>query len=111
MWRRTRALSEWRRAVDATSPDAPKPPPLTFVTRYRTFCYRILGARFEGDDLQEELGERLRQAGVEVTPAMHRSVTVMTTVIATVTVAAVTTLLFGLALRAPEWYLYSGILT
>jgi len=111
MWRRTRALGEWRRAAGAdagATPGAPVRPP--FLTRYRSFCYRLLGERFDRDVLQDALAERLRQAGVDVTPGMHRAVLVITTVAATVAVAGVAVVLFGVLLAVPEWYLYAGLL-
>jgi len=82
---------------------APKP---DFNARYRSFCYRLVGSRFEHSRNEELLAERLKRAGINVAPAMHTAMLVMTTVIAVVVMAAVSFLLFFEALHTVHWYLY-----
>jgi flagellar protein FlaJ len=78
------------------------------LRRYRTFCYRLLGERFDRNAEVEDLAERLKQAGVNATPGMHRAVLVITTLIAASASIAVSLLLFLVVLRTPIWYEYVG---
>lgn len=106
-------------AADATSKksagsEAPAKPPgqasKDFLKRYRTFCYRLLGEQFDRRAGIEDLAERLKQAGVNATPGMHRSVLLVTTLIAGAASAAVTVLLFLVILRSPVWFEFSGVI-
>ena len=82
-----------------------------FLRRYRMFCYRSLGARLDQEGGQEVLAERLKQAGVNVTPGLHRSVLLFTTVFAGVGTFVASFLLFRLALDVAQWYLYVALVT
>jgi len=75
------------------------------VTRYRSFCYRLVGHRLEGGD-SDVLQERLKRAGINVPAAVHTALVMVTVVVATVVMAAVAFALFFLALHAHLWYLY-----
>jgi archaeal flagellar protein FlaJ len=87
------------------------PPVDPFVAKYRTFCYRVFGARFEETDDSSPLAERLQRAGVNATPGMHNAVVAITTIFAAVGMAAVTFILFYVLLRSPLWFEYVGIIT
>jgi len=82
-----------------------------WVNRYRTFCYRLVGSRFERSSESVELGGRLKQAGVNITPGMARAVLLVTTLIAVVVMFAVSFVLFHLVMRNPLWYAYVLLLT
>ena len=89
----------------------PVPPPVDpFVAKYRSFCYRVFGARFEETDDTSALAERLQRAGVNSTPGMHNAVVVMTTIFAAVGMAVVAFLLFHLIIHSPLWLAYVGVL-
>lgn len=82
-----------------------------FVRRYRAFCYRLIGERFDrGQDL-EILADRLRQAGVHATPGMHRAVLLVTTLIAVAVTAGATVVIFLVALHTSTWFEYVGLIT
>jgi flagellar protein FlaJ len=89
----------------------PGPAESPFIKRYRAFCYRVLGERFDRGIESEELAERLKQAGVNATPGMHRSVLVITTVIAVVVTFVTSLVLFALLLHTRNWYSYVLLLT
>ena len=91
----------------------PKDPNKTFQRRYRTFCYGLLGERFDRNQgiEGEELAERLKQAGINATPGLYRAVLVVTTLIAFVASLAATLLIFLVILRDPVWYEYVAVLT
>ena len=101
------------RSVETKPAKPPKDPNNTFQRRYRTFCYGLLGERF--DQRQgfgsEELAERLKQAGINATPGLYRAVLLVTTLIALAASLAATLLIFLLVLRLPIWYEYVGFLT
>jgi flagellar protein FlaJ len=100
-------------ATDASSATAVESPSriklsdaITPVGRYRTFCYRLLGHRLDGGESSELLAERLLRAGVNVTPGMHTSVVIVTSLLAAAISAPVAFLLFHIVLQSPIWYLY-----
>lgn len=82
-----------------------------FIKRYRSFCYHLLGERFDRGIESEELAERLKQAGVNATPGMHRAVLLITTLIAVVVTFSISVILFGLFLRSGNWYAYVALIT
>jgi flagellar protein FlaJ len=88
------------------SADPPAKPVDPFVSRYRTFCYRLFGERFDRGETSEAIVERLQRAGMNITPGMHYSVETVTTILAAVCGAAISFLLFDLAIHSPIWYLY-----
>ena len=87
-----------------------KPPRAGLASRYRILCYRVLGARLERNGPSDLLSERLKRAGVNLPPAMHTAMLVMTAVLAAGVMAAVAFLLFFALLRNAEWYLYVAML-
>ncbi len=93
--------------TSVSKPAVPKP---DFASRYRSFSYRLLGQRFEREEGSELLAERLKRAGINVSPAVHTAVTVLTAVIATGVCAVVAFLLFFEGLHEPRWFLYVGLL-
>lgn len=109
MFRRSRAAPlEW---TDGESPPtAPVQPPAPFVKRYRTFCYRLLGARFDRNDTADTLAERLKQAGVDATPGMHRAVVTMTAVLSAPPAFAVSAVVFRFGFRSPSWLVFAAVI-
>jgi archaeal flagellar protein FlaJ len=92
-------------------PGMPTKPVDPFVSRYRTFCYRLLGQRFDSGEGQEAIAERLQRAGMNITPGMHYSVEAFTAVIAAVVGFAVSFLLFFVGLHSTQWFLYVLVIT
>jgi archaeal flagellar protein FlaJ len=86
-------------------------PPDSFVAAYRRFCYRALGERLDRSSRSEALAERLKQAGVNVTPGLHLAVILLTTIIAVVVTFAFVFVVFVLILRTPSWLTYVGLIT
>lgn len=82
-----------------------------FLKRYRSFCYRILGERFDRQPGYDLLAERLKQAGLNVSPGLHRSVVLITTVSAVAATFVLSVLLFAVGLKLALWYEYAGLLT
>jgi archaeal flagellar protein FlaJ len=82
-----------------------------FVAKYSTFCYRLLGRRFDSGEGQETIAERLQRAGMNITPGMHYSVEAVTSIFAAVAGLAMSFLLFFLLLHSPSWYLYVFVIT
>ena len=98
-------------AVTAPKPAVPaKTTEEIVVSRYRQFCYRILGQRLDEGEPDEALAEKLKQAGIGVTPGMHKSVVLITTVLAVVSVTIIGVILFAAVIHAPNWYLYLGVI-
>jgi len=94
-----------------TAPPKPTRERGVFLRRYRTFCYRLLGERFDRGIASEELAERLKQAGLNATPGLHRAVLVVTTLIALGAMLATSLVVFLVVLALPTWYEYVGVLT
>jgi len=80
------------------------------LARYRLFCFHLLGQRLERRGGSELLAERLKRAGVNVAPAVHTAMVVVTTLIVTGGMAALAFLLFFEGLHSPSWPLYVGLL-
>jgi len=97
-------------ASPAEGPVAPaKRSASDLATKYRTFCYRLLGDRLEGGS--EVLAERLRRAGESMPAAMYSSMSWVTSFLAAGLCAAVSVLLFRGVLHETQWYLYVVMLT
>jgi archaeal flagellar protein FlaJ len=77
-----------------------------FVSRYRTFSYRLIGERLEDAGGSEVLAERLRRAGLNVSPAMHTGMMLLSVLIAASVSTVVSFLLFHELLGEGRWYLY-----
>ena len=97
---------------DAGPGEAPAPKPkASFAKRYRTFCYRVLGSRFERGGGSELLAERLLRAGMDITPGMYDSVTYMTTALGVTGAFVLSLVLFHFVLKVPDWYAYVALIT
>jgi flagellar protein FlaJ len=81
-----------------------------FIRRYRTFCYKLLGERLDRRSQVEDLAERLKQAGVNATPGLHRAVLIVTTILAAVLSTAIALVLFLVILHSHVWYEYTGLI-
>lgn len=97
-------------AVSGAKKAAAPPAESDFIKRYRTFCYRLIGERLDRATDLEDIAERLKQAGVNATPGMHRAVLIITTLIALVTSSAFSLVVFLVLLRSPIWYEFTGAL-
>ena len=97
---------------DEESGKTPAPKPnASLVKSYRTFCYRLLGARFEQGAGSELLAERLQRAGMEVTPGMYSSVMYLTTILGVAGAFGFSLVLFHFLLKVPDWYAYVALVT
>ena len=79
------------------------------ISRYRMFCYRLLGERIDRNEADPILAERLKQAGMNVTVGMHRSVETLTTIFSVIGAAVAGLVIFELFLRVSNWYAYFGL--
>jgi len=96
--------------ASATGPSKPATPPSEqVVSKYRLFCYRVLGERLDRGEQDEVLADRLKQAGLNATPGMHRSVEFLTTIFAVVGVTIVGLVLFHFVIHVANWYAYLGL--
>jgi archaellum biogenesis protein FlaJ (TadC family) len=95
----------------ATVAKARRAMPSTLLRRYRAYCYRVLGQRLDERAGQELLAERLKQAGLNFTPGLHRSVLLITTLWSTAVAFAFSVILFRFVLDLSTWYLYVLLLT
>jgi archaeal flagellar protein FlaJ len=99
------APSETASATTAEGSSHAEPRP-DFAARYRSYCYRLVGSRFENEESELILQARLKRAGLNVPAAVHTAVVTVTTLVATVVMAAVAFLLFFGGLHLVHWYLY-----
>jgi len=97
--------------IEAKSGSSRSAPPSgeQVVSKYRVFCYHLLGERLDHGEPDEILADKLKQAGVNASPGMHRSVEILTTIFSVVAVTAVGLLLFLLVIHVPDWYLYLAL--
>jgi len=79
------------------------------VSKYRLFCYRLLGERLDRGEQDEVLADRLKQAGLNASPGMHRSVELLTTVFAVVGAFAIGLVVFVFLIHVSNWYAYLGL--
>jgi len=79
------------------------------VSRYRLFCYHLLGERLDRGEPDEILADRLKQAGINASPGMHRSVEILTTIFSVVGAFVAGLVLFLVFLRIPDWYAYLAL--
>jgi len=104
-------------ATQTTSDEEPKagaPKPSTpaaelAISRYRLFCYHLLGERLDRGESDEILADRLKQAGVNASPGMHRSVEILTTIFAVVGVFGFGLALFLFVIHVANWYAYLAL--
>jgi flagellar protein FlaJ len=73
---------------------------------YRSFCYKLLGHRYDQGEPDILLGERLKQAGLSITPGMHLAVVQVTTLLALAGSLAFGLVFFLAILHSPLWYGY-----
>jgi flagellar protein FlaJ len=76
---------------------------------YRTFCYRLLGHRYDRGEPDIILAERLKQAGLSITPGMHLAVVQVTTILALVASLAFGLVFFLAILHSSLWYGYVAV--
>ena len=100
-----------QRVEDGSKPATEKVGGEGFVLSYRRFCYRVLGERLDRGSPSEALGERLKQAGVNVTPGLHSSVVVLTTIISLGATFAFSFVVFRFLLLTPNWLAYVALIT
>jgi archaeal flagellar protein FlaJ len=93
-------------AAEEASRASKTPAAPDFPTRYRNFCFRLLGHRLEREEGSELLAERLKRAGVNLTPAVHTAMMLVTALLAAGVCGAVAFLLFFEGLHLAQWYLY-----
>ncbi len=91
--------------------EASPQPTAPIVSKYRTFCYRLLGERFDLLEGQETITQQLQRAGMNITPGMHYSVEIVTSTFAAVVGFVISLLLFYVILHSPIWYLYVLVIT
>jgi len=103
----TREGSGTESAKDAPRPTSPSAEQA--VSKYRVFCYHLLGERLDRGEPDEILADKLKQAGVNASPGMHRSVEYLTTIFSVVAVTVAGLLLFRLVIHVADWYLYLAI--
>lgn len=111
MFRKAKAPMEAWKTDGAPASVEPAVPREPFVKRYRAFCYGLMGRRLDAIVSSELLAEQLKQAGMSVTPGMHRAVEVVTSLIALAVGFVVSLVLFRFLLHSPEWLAYVGLLT
>jgi len=93
-------------AATATPPAKQKPGKPDFTTSYRTFCYRLIGERFDRGEGSPVLAERLKQAGLTSTPGMHYAMILITACVGAAATGAFAFLLFFVGLHSAVWFLY-----
>ncbi len=94
-------------ATSATTVATPaKPASKDFVGSYQAFCYRLFGERFDRGEGDQLLAERLKRAGLTVSPGMHYAVILLTSILTAVVVSLFAFLIFYEGLHDPTWYLY-----
>jgi archaellum biogenesis protein FlaJ (TadC family) len=103
----TREGSETEATKDSPRPTSPSAEQV--VSKYRVFCYHLLGERLDRGEPDEILADKLKQAGINASPGMHRSVEYLTTIFSVIAVTAVGLLLFRFVIHVPDWYLYLAL--
>ena len=102
---------EEERKRDAKTPSKAKAAGPSFIDRYRALAYRWLGHSLEGGSDEQLLADRLKQAGVNASPGLYRSVVALTAIICGPIAAVLSTVLFRFVLASPIWYLWVVLLT
>jgi archaeal flagellar protein FlaJ len=88
----------------------PKPQP-SFAKSYGTFCYRLMGTRFERGTGAELLAEKLVRAGMDITPGMYYSMMYLTMILGVISAFVLSLALFHFLLKVPDWYAYVALIT
>jgi archaeal flagellar protein FlaJ len=111
MFKKAKAVPEPSGPPAEWSPAAVKKPKPDFVASYSTFCYRLLGRKADAGEGSELLAERLKRAGMDVTPGMYQAVTLVTCLIGAAATVTLSFALFHLILHLSNWYLYVLLIT
>jgi len=91
------------------APKSPPPPSEQVISKYRLFCYHLLGERMDRGEPDEILSDRLKQAGINSTVGMHRSVELLTTLFSVIAAFAVGLVVFVFLIHVPNWYSYLAL--
>jgi len=83
----------------------------TFIDRYNTFCYRILGKRLENEKKRAGLAEKLGQANMGITPGLYLSRNIITALLVAVVSLVVYTILFVVVIQSDIWFILVPALT
>ena len=110
MFRAASATQDDRKS-DSGVPAKAKPARPQFVERYRSVAYRLLGHSLEGGTGEQALADRLKQAGINASPGLYRSVVALTAIICIPLAAVLSFTLFHFILASPIWYLWVVVLT
>ena len=82
-----------------------------FVQRYQAFAYRLLGHSLEGGTGEQALADKLKQAGINASPGLYRSVVALTAIVCAPLAAVLSFVLFRVVLASPIWYVWVFVLT
>lgn len=105
MFKRAEVTAEAPEAATSAETKAKPKNAEDMLKGYRSFCYNLLGQRLDNSLRSEELAERLKQAGLNVTPGLHYSVEIVTVAIAGIVSLVVGLVLFVGIIHPPhyEW--------
>ncbi|MGP8077098.1 MAG: type II secretion system F family protein [Thermoplasmata archaeon] len=92
-----------------TIPTTPKRK--SVLAKYESLCYTLLGERIDRAGEEEVLSSQLKQAGINVTPGMYKSLSTVSTAIAATGGAGVSLLLFHVLLHPGLWWAYVLVIT
>jgi flagellar protein FlaJ len=92
-------------------PSTTTPPEGKIIKKYRSFCYSLIGERLDREKPDDVLSEKLHQAGMNLTPGMHTSVMIVSTILATVVSFVVALVIFDVILAISDWILYVLLIT
>jgi archaeal flagellar protein FlaJ len=96
----------------AKAATAKKPASTPQFSGYRTFAYSLFGERYDREERNPALADRLKQAGFNTTPGMHVAVATLTTIVAAVAVGAFSLVLFLVLIHGVAyWYGYVALVT
>jgi archaeal flagellar protein FlaJ len=105
----TPTTSEGGGAEKARSKKSGGAPP---ASAYRTFAYGLFGEGYDKEERGLVLGDRLKQAGFNVTPGMHVAVATLTTILAAAAVGGFSIVLFLVLIHGVAyWYGYVLLVT
>ena len=101
--------------MDMKKQKAPKKKDSEFARKYQTFCFRLIynsktRSKKTGAD-ESRLEEKLKKAGLNLTPELYTSMMIVTTIIVTSTALMVSLLLFVVILSLPDGILIILLMT
>jgi len=82
-----------------------------FLPKYRAFCYRLVGERIDRSEGNDALAGKLQQAGFNMTPGMHTSMLVVTTLIGVGAAFALSMVLFAVIIQPTNWWEFVFVIT